>query len=334
MHEFVAGGGWAGQTLPHGLASEALAMLRAVLNDFRSWGLVHTVTTLDNRIHGVSLNADRVITLCHEDYQSALDELVTKCDAALIIAPESDNILAGLSVMVERSGALLLGSGSAAVAVAGDKWECFRRFKEAALPTPDTWRSSLADYSAMAEEIGFPLVIKPVDGVGSEGVHLVPDISSLATILKEADYQNRDFLLQHYISGAHASVSLLVSSERALPLSLNEQLVRIGSPFVYKGSVVPLQHRQKQRALELAQRAVSLAPGLKGYVGVDMILTDRECYLIEINPRLTSSYVGLSQVINGNLAEAIWRACREDILPQEITLSGKITYLKEEFSAF
>ena len=89
---------------------------------------------------------------------------------------------------------------------------------------------------------------------------------------------------------------------------------------------MPLDHVQRDVAFEYAERAVSLAPGLRGYVGVDMLLTERESYTIEINPRLTTSYVGLRQVIDINLAEAIWHACCDCMLPQKIILSGRASF--------
>jgi predicted ATP-grasp superfamily ATP-dependent carboligase len=333
VHEFVIGGGWPGLQLPPGLAGEALAMLRAVLADFQSWGRVQILTTLDSRLSDISLTADRIINLSHEDYYRTMGDLLARSDAALIIAPESNGILARLTALVERSGAQLLGASSAGVIMATDKWECSCRFTENGLPTPDTWRSNSTDAIRAAKKLGFPLVVKPIDEAGCEAVSLASDVSSLNLALEHAHFQHRDFLLQRYVAGTHASASMLVSGQRTLPLSLNEQLINIGIPFIYQGGVVPLQHPQRRRALELARRAVSLIPGLKGYVGVDMVLTDEECFLIEINPRLTTSYVGLRQVININLAEAIWQASREDIVPQEVMISGKVLFHKEELSA-
>ena len=106
----------------------------------------------------------------------------------------------------------------------------------------------------------------------------------------------------------------------------------IGIPFQYEGGVIPLEHHQRHLAMAYARRAVSLVPGLRGYIGVDMVLTENQGYVIEINPRLTTSYVGLRQVININLAEAIWRACTENSLPQNFILSGKASFRKEDFS--
>ena len=322
-----------GQKLPVGLTAEGLAMLLGVLRDFQSWGRAYVITTLDNRLNDFSLTADRVVSVHHEEHLCVLGDLVCEVDAALIIAPESDSILTRLSALVENAGAQLLGTSSVGVAIAADKWDCFRRFTEDNLPTPNTWRVSCTEAVAAAQEFGFPLVVKPIDGVGCEGVSMASDSSSLNLALELMGFQHKDVLLQRYLPGTHASVSLLVSGPGVMPLSLNEQVVSIGIPFLYQGGVVPLEHGQRLLALEHARRAASLVPGLRGYIGVDMLLADEECYVIEINPRLTTSYVGLRRVINFNLAEAIWRACCEDTLPQKSILSGRASFRKEEFSA-
>lgn len=307
-------------------------MLQAVLADFRSWGRVHILTTLDYRLSGISLTADRIIRLRHEEYFGTIDDILAKSDAALIIAPESDAILSRLTALAEYAGVPLLGASSDGATIAANKWECSRRFTENGLPTPDTWRSNFAQAAMDAKKYGFPLVIKPIDGAGCEAVSLASDISSFKLAFEQTNLVHKDFLLQRYIAGMHASVSILVSANRVSSLSLNRQLIKIGNAFVYQGALVPLQHPQRRRALELARRAVSLVPGLRGYVGVDMILTDEECYLIEINPRITSSYIALRQVININLAEAIWRSCRENFLPKNTFISGKASFCKEELS--
>jgi predicted ATP-grasp superfamily ATP-dependent carboligase len=215
------------------------------------------------------------------------------------------------------------------VAVAADKWQCFRRFTQEGLPTPETHRMPPSEAVAAAAALGFPLVVKPVDGVGCEAVSFVSDTPSLHRALQLMEPRQCDVLLQRYVAGIHASVSLLIANSGVLPLSLNEQTITIGIPFHYLGGSVPLEHGLKQVALEAARRAASLVPGLKGYVGVDVVLTEDQCQLIEINPRLTTSYVGLRQVININLAEAIWHACSADVLPREIILSGKSSFRKE-----
>lgn len=310
-------------------------MLKALLADFRTWGRFPVLTTLDRRLRGVSLPADRVVALDAEVYATALVELANSCGAALIVAPETGGTLERLSALMLDAGVFLLGSRPEAVAVAADKWECHRRFELAGLPTPETVRTTPADVAAAAAELGFPLVVKPIRGAGCEGVGLVRRAGMLRRALDQPVLrQVESLLLQRYVDGVHASVSLLVIGGDSVPLSLNQQWVRVGIPFVYQGGVASIPHDKRAQALDLARRAVTLVPGLQGYVGVDVILTEEGCSLIEINPRLTTSYVGVRRVVDVNLAEAIWRACREGVLPEVVVAARGASFWREELGGY
>ena len=64
----------------------------------------------------------------------------------------------------------------------------------------------------------------------------------------------------------------------------------------------------RKRAVRLAHAAIAGIEGLQGYVGVDLVLgaapDGTRDYAIEINPRLTTSYIGLRQLCRSNLAQA------------------------------
>lgn len=306
-------------------------MLRALLADFRAWGAVHTVTTLDLRLEGLALPADEVVPVAPGLHESVFSRLLGRSDAALVIAPETDGILARLSAMVEEADVPLLGSGSAAVAIAGDKAASYRLFRRAGLPTPPTRLAGFAAAPRVADEMGYPLVAKPLDGVGCEGVCFVGGPAELggALALLRRVTRLEEILLQRYLAGNHASASLLVSEGRSLPLSLNGQEIQVGCPFAYRGGVVPLPHPDAARALAVARAAVGLVPGLRGYVGVDLVLAEGDASLIEINPRITTSYVGLRRVLRLNLAQAIWDACRHGVLPARVPLTGQVAFTKE-----
>jgi len=307
-------------------------MLWALLADFRTWGAAYTVTTLDLRLDNLSLPADEVVRVAPGQYGATFSSLLAQSEAALILAPETDGVLARLSAMAERAGIPLLGSSSVAVDIAGSKAACYERFRQAGLPTPLTRQADFAAAPQVADEMGYPLVTKPLDGVGCEGVCLVTGSAGLADALALLHRATRheEIILQNFVTGTHASVSLLVADGRALALSLNGQDIETGCPFAYRGGVVPLMHSAAARAFDVAQAAVGLVPGLQGYVGVDLILAQEEALLIEINPRLTTSYIGLRQVLQLNLAQAIWDACLRGVLPAKAPLTGQVAFVKDE----
>jgi tyramine---L-glutamate ligase len=339
VFEFFTGGGCPEGELPVGLAAEALGMLWGMLQDFSRWGAVRTITALDPRfeqkIPGLNRNtlpADEVVRALPGEHEAVYLALLKRCDAVLLIGPETDGILSRLAEQAEIEGIPLLGSSSAAAAMAGNKAICSRLFDMANLPTPETRIATFYSAPQVARQMGSPLVIKPLDGVGSEGVCQLDRLSDLPEILAllRRSTSQEQILLQSLVSGIHASVSLLVTETACLPLSLNLQLIEAGSPFKYLGSQVPFHHPASNRAMELACRAIGLIPGLKGYVGVDMILEDDLVQLIEINPRLTTSYIGLRQVTPMNIAQAIWDACQNGILPDHISLEGQVLIKKDD----
>jgi predicted ATP-grasp superfamily ATP-dependent carboligase len=80
-------------------------------------------------------------------------------------------------------------------------------------------------------------------------------------------------------------------------------------PLVYRGGRLPLNPELHAAAADLAGRAVEAVPGLRGYVGVDLLLLNhppgRIGLVIEINPRLTTSYVGLRRLARFNVMRAM-----------------------------
>jgi predicted ATP-grasp superfamily ATP-dependent carboligase len=184
--------------------------------------------------------------------------------------------------------------------------------------------------------MNFPIVLKPVDGVGCEGVCRVDHHYGLFPALEKVRSitGHGQLVMQSLAAGTHVSVSVLAGQNRCMPLSLNRQLIREGACFQYLGSQVPFSHRAGGHCMELACSAVKLLPGLKGYVGVDLILSKESAQLIEINPRLTTSYIGLRQVSQVNVAQAIWEACILDILPDSVPISGEAIIRKDDHNSW
>ena len=82
---------------------------------------------------------------------------------------------------------------------------------------------------------------------------------------------------------------------------------------------MPLSPELNARAQYLGQRAAQAVEGLFGYVGVDLVLGScadgKDDAVIEINPRVTTSYVGLRRLARFNLAEALLAVTTGAALP-------------------
>jgi predicted ATP-grasp superfamily ATP-dependent carboligase len=188
---------------------------------------------------------------------------------------------------------------------------------------------------AIRGRLNFPLVFKPSNGVSCCGLSLVRNKDQVAgavdKIKKESP--NTQFAVQELIKGANASISLFSTGNNAVSVSLNRQDVTIEAPegfSSYKGGLVPFDHPLRAEAFEVAEKIVKSFRDLRGYVGVDLVLTEEEAVAIEVNPRLTTSYVGLRRVANFNPAQAIIDAVLKRELPTNMQNCGCAYFSKVE----
>jgi hypothetical protein len=315
IYEYVCGGGLAGQPLPESLAREGWAMLSSVVEDFAYIAGCEVVTSVDDRLAGRSLAAQHVERLgeaatCLTEAEPSTAErrliarLAAESDWSLIIAPETRGVLFDRVRWVEQAGGRLLGPASSAVALTADKLHCAELLQQAGVPTVASETVDLAELSRRLHELRFPFVIKPRDGAGSQATFLIRDRMSLDSAVDCArrEAAGSEFLLQPYVQGTAVSASFLIGPHGATPLVAGEQLFGNDDRFHYRGGRMPLESELTHRALALARRAVTLVPGLRGYVGVDMVLAREQDVVIEINPRLTTSYIGLRALCKDNLA--------------------------------
>lgn len=309
-------------------------MLRIAAAGFRLAG--YTVATLlDSRIAALNppLEADAVTSVSLADeVDGAVKAAAGNVDAALVIAPEANGMLQSLVESVQEAGAVSLNCESRVIGEASYKPALWGRGKRLGLAVPETLLLDAQDDTELVKRMvqntfGFPFVVKPVVGEDCGGLMLVKDERQLAAALERIrrEWPAWRFMAQKYVDGMAASVSVLSTGREALPVSLNWQDTALGPPesdSTYGGGFVPFDSPLKAEAFDAAKRLVESYRGLRGYVGVDMVLTQDKPVVIEVNPRLTVSAVGLASVAGFNLAQAIFDAAANGELPAEPRTHG------------
>jgi len=317
ISEFICGGGMLHDPLSPSLKQEGLAMLQAVLRDCLHIEGLELLTTLDLRIELAqeitAAKAIEITTLQHnDDYRMVMQRLSQEADGVLLIAPESDSFLSDFIALLEDAQIRHFNSDSQSIEICADKLVCEQHLTAAGL----TVVQSLSAIE-IRQAVG-AYIIKPRLGVGSEGLEII-QAEDLITRSIDLD----QMLVQPLLQGKHASMSLLCWRGAARILSCNEQCFSQGiSPRLQACRV---NSESISTALdELASAIAKALPGLSGYVGVDYIETEQGIIVIEINPRLTSSYVGLSTALKENVAALCLQTFIQEQLPNEITRTDKV----------
>ena len=238
-------------------------------------------------------------------FEETFRKLSNECDAALVIAP--DEILADLTEIIENNS-VNLGCPPDSVRLCADKLKCTHTLSREKIPVPATIGSG---------EYNGDFVIKPRFGCASEGIH-----RSRSGKLKEG------YIATEFIKGEHLSVSL-ITGKTQLPLTVNRQLIEMGGGFSYKGGVVPYYCERNEEIIEVAKKTAR-ALGCRGYAGIDIVLGDKP-YVVDVNPRPTSSIIGISRVMEAQIADLILRSRFGD-LPDHVKINGSFTFSKDDLS--
>ncbi len=314
VSEYVCGGGWPESTIGGSLAVEGRAMLCAIVDDLSRVAGVQVQTTWDARSGEHSFKTAHCVRIDSPgDELQVFQRLAAECDVTLVIAPEFDGILFDRCRRVEVAGGRLAGPASRAVALCTDKLRLAGHLRAAGVATIPTESIDLDSACLRLNDrraATFPAVIKPRDGAGSQEIYLVNDFEDLEIWRRGHidNRQSRSFIRQPYIAGQPVSVAVLLSSSQrdAEVFAPAEQQLSNDGRFRYQGGRIPFINGQQEAIQRAALAACRCIPGLRGYVGIDLVVPaapPHQPVVVEINPRLTTSYLGYRLLAESNLAE-------------------------------
>lgn len=220
-----------------------------------------------------------------------------------VLPVDFDAVVLGPGFEQERlPGHRVLNNPPDVIRRVSDKLWLARELEDLGVPHPSFYESP--------GEAEYPLMVKPRVGAGGYKNKIVHGPGEV----EDPD----EVLLQEYVEGRPASVSLISTGERAVAIAVNEQLIGLPGisrlPFAYCGNITPLDTRWESRMRRIAEDlAVDL--GLVGSNGVDFILTPRGPVVIEVNARFQGSLDTIELATGFNVFKAHLEAF-DGVLPR------------------
>lgn len=212
------------------------------------------------------------------------------------VAPETGAILETLARAVPPSR--WLGCSAEAIATAASKQATTTRLAAAGLPVPVTHAAPPSRW-----------IVKPDDGAGATATRLHADRAAAEA---DAAHRGARCAVEPWIDGEPLSLSLVCrEGEAPRLLAVNRQHIEVDATGTlhFRGvtpAALPLSGLEGRALQALAERLAQALPGLAGYVGIDLVWNPvHGPVVIEVNPRLTSAYVGLSAAVGTNVAALI-----------------------------
>ncbi len=302
VHEWVTGGGAAGAHVPGSWVAEGHAMRRAIARDFAAihGGRSRVIVTLDARLDD-DPGPWEIRRIEGPHHSGRIVHMACEADFTVLVAPEAMGVLCDLTSCIQDAGGRVLGSSPEAVDLAGDKLRLAGWLAERGIDTPSSRR--VCPSLGLPTDAAYPAVLKPIDGAGSVDTFIILGPEELPREARALD----SAILQPLYPGRSMSASFLVDG-RGKPwlIAIGEQHIQLKQGrFEYRGGRLPVDAPVDVRPIRAAVESV---PGLRGFVGADFIWEDRTRHatVLEINPRPTTSLVGLAGILPPGHLAAAW----------------------------
>ena len=329
------------------IISEAEELIFSLLDDLADYKIDLVINKSYEKIVEKYENVNPI--LIDENIINWLLKNAANFNRAIFIAAENNNNLYNITKILEENNVKTYTSSAEACLKASDKYETYEslplnvpqprsfRFK---IDPKGYWKRAIENLHEkwQSEDPLTPLklIIKPLIGVDCEDIVIIEKIEDLTLDLDKIFRPGSRVLVQEYIEGTDISVSLISDGKKAIPISLNQQFVELkDDKGRYLGGKIPYQTKFKDEAFEIAANAVEAIEGLKGFVGVDLIINSDEkdiysVYLLEINSRFTTPYVGLAKIANFNIAKSIIDVIDGEMTIDDldISLDGEVEFKK------
>ncbi|MGB1208959.1 MAG: carbamoyl-phosphate synthase large subunit, partial [Paracoccaceae bacterium] len=213
-----------------------------------------------------------------------------------------------LARALEAEGIPILGTTPDAIDLAEDRERFQALVNELGLKQPRNGIASTdAEALAIAEDIGFPLVIRPSYVLGGRAMEIVRDMAQLERYIREAVVVSGDspVLLDSYLSGAvELDVDALCDGQAVHVAGIMQHIEEAGVHSGDSACSLPPYSLGKDMldAIEVQTKALARALHVVGLMNVQFAIKDGEIYLIEVNPRASRTVPFVAKATDSAIA--------------------------------
>ncbi|MCC0069007.1 MAG: carbamoyl-phosphate synthase large subunit [Rhodobacteraceae bacterium] len=213
-----------------------------------------------------------------------------------------------LANALEAEGIPILGTTPDAIDLAEDRERFQKLLHDLKLRQPVNGIASSADQAiAIAERVGFPLVIRPSYVLGGRAMEIVRDMDQLRRYITHAvDVSGKNpVLLDSYLSGAiEVDVDALSDGANVHVAGIMEHIEEAGVHSGDSACCLPPHSLSPETVEELKRQTVAMALALKvrGLMNVQFAIKEGEIYVLEVNPRASRTVPFVAKATDSAIA--------------------------------
>jgi len=241
---------------------------------------------------------------------------------------------AGFVKRLEEEGITFIGPSADVITLLGDKIEARAAMEAAGLPTAKGSSEPISEASVastLADDIGYPVIIKAAAGGGGIGMQIVEKESEFESALKlcqsraKSAFGDARVFVEKYIQGAqHVEFQVLADGTNAIHFGERFcSIQRRHQKLVEEGPWLTPEKRHEIGSL-VCRGAESV--GYKGLATFEFLRdANGDFYFLEVNPRVQVEHTVTELITGHNLVELGVRVAQGEALPlkqEDITWRG------------
>lgn len=210
-------------------------------------------------------------------------------------------------------GIKILGTSVNDINRAEDRDEFDQVIKKAQIPQPDGGTATdAAGALAIAEKIGYPVLVRPSYVLGGRAMEIVKHAKDLDYYMHNAVQVSHDHpvLVDQYLVGKECEVDAICDGQNVLIPGIMEHIERAGVHSGDSMAVYPPQSLSATVQEQIVTYTEQLAKDLNcvGMMNIQFVIHDEQVYVIEVNPRASRTVPFLSKVTDIPMAQVATRA--------------------------
>lgn len=228
------------------------------------------------------------------------------------------NLAAGL----EKRGVKIVGTSLENIDRAENRDKFERAIHEMGIPQPlGKTAISVSEAIAIANEIGYPVLIRPSYVLGGRAMEIVYQEIDLLHYMEHAVEVSPEHpvLIDRYLTGMEIEVDAICDGENVLIPGIMEHIERAGIHSGDSIAVYPPQNLSAAHVEMIVDYTERLALGLKikGLLNIQFVISKDQVFVIEVNPRSSRTVPFLSKITNIPMANIATKAILGQSIPEQ-----------------
>lgn len=234
------------------------------------------------------------------------------------------NIAADLA----QAGVRILGTSPETIDLAEDR-DRFRHIMDKLdIPMPESGMAvNLEEALAIANRIGYPLMVRPSYVLGGRGMEVVYDEDMLREYLAAAVgvTPDRPILIDRFLNNAiEAEADAISDGNEAFVPAVMEHIELAGVHSGDSACVIPPISIQEKHITDIVDYAKRIAREINvvGLMNIQYAITDDQVYVLEVNPRASRTVPLVSKVCNISMARVATEIMLKSLAGEKFSLNS------------